>query len=61
MVFAGLPRSAHQKAFAAGANYYFWPFNQSLEGPAHETLSARMVASWSTTEQDVQTFLDTQN
>ena len=61
MVFAGFPRGAHQKAFAAGANYYFWPFNQNLEGPADETLTARLVASWSTTEQDIEAFLNALN
>ncbi len=38
--------------------YYFWPFNQSLDGPDDEVLSARLVCSWSTTDEDVDRFLD---
>lgn len=57
MVFAKFPRSMHKSAKAAGAAYYFWPFDQSLEGPDDELLSARMVCSWSTTEKDVDQFL----
>jgi threonine aldolase len=58
MVFAAFPRTAHQRARAAGAAYYFWPFDQSLEGPGEELLSARMVASWCTGEEDIARFLD---
>lgn len=57
-VFASFPRSAHQRLHDAGAAYYFWPFNQSLDGPGDEMLSARLVCSWSTTEADVAQFLD---
>lgn len=58
MVFAAWPRAGHRAAQAAGARYYFWPFEQSLDGPAEARLSARLVASWSTTEADVDRFLD---
>jgi threonine aldolase len=58
MVFAYLPRALHRKAMAAGAHYYIWPFNQSLEGKDDTPLSARLVCSWSTTEEDVDSFLD---
>ncbi|WP_212524163.1 beta-eliminating lyase-related protein [Actibacterium sp. MT2.3-13A] len=57
-VFASWPRAGHVRAHEAGAAYYFWPFNQSLEGPGEENLSARLVCSWSTTEADVDRFLD---
>ncbi|MFD1911696.1 threonine aldolase family protein [Halodurantibacterium flavum] len=57
-VFASWPRGGHRKAQEAGAAYYFWPFNQSLDGPDHEPLSARLVCSWSTTDQDVDRFLE---
>jgi len=56
-VFASWPRAGHIRAQEAGAAYYFWPFDQSLEGPGDEMLSARMVCSWSTTEEDIETFL----
>jgi len=57
-VFAGFPRGGHRKAQAAGAHYYFWPFNQSLDGPDDDILTARLVCSWSTTESDVDQFLE---
>ena len=56
-VFASWPRAGHIRAQEAGAAYYFWPFDQSLDGPGDEALSARMVCSWSTTEEDIETFL----
>ncbi len=57
MVFAGFPRALHRKAQDAGAAYYFWPFDQTLDGPDDEVLTARLVASWSTTDADVDGFL----
>ena len=42
---------------AAGAQYYLWPGNQSLEGPDDEPLSARLVCNWATGEADVAEFL----
>ncbi|MEM6467654.1 MAG: beta-eliminating lyase-related protein [Pseudomonadota bacterium] len=56
-VFASFPRRQHQAAQAAGAHYYFWPFNQSLEGPPEDPLSARLVCNWCTTEAEVDGFL----
>ena len=35
-------------AQAAGAQYYLWPFDQSLDGPDDEPLSARLVCNWAT-------------
>ncbi len=57
MVFAAFPRGLHKKAQAGGAKYYFWPFDQSLDGPDDEPLSARLVCSWCTTDEDVDRFL----
>lgn len=57
-VFAAWPRGGHRKAQAAGASYYLWPMNQYLEGPEDEPLSARLVCSWSTTDADVDAFVD---
>lgn len=58
-VFASWPRGLHRKAQDAGAQYYLWPFNQTLVGPEGENVAARLVCSWSTTEADVDQFLDT--
>lgn len=56
-VFAQWPRAAHQSAQQAGAQYYLWPFNQSFDGPGDVPLAARLVCSWSTTEEEVDHFL----
>lgn len=56
-VFAGWPRSGHRRAHEAGAMYYYWPHECTLEGPEDELLSARLVCSWSTTDDDVDQFL----
>ena len=56
-VFAAWPRAGHRRAKAAGAAYYFWPFDQSLEGADDEALRARLVCSWCTTNADVDHFL----
>ena len=37
-VFASWPRARHWAAQAAGAHYYLWPADQSLEGPEEEPL-----------------------
>ncbi len=58
MIFAEWPRDGHRAAQEAGARYYFWPFDQSLDGPGDAPLSARLVASWSTTDAHVDRFLE---
>ncbi|MCY4542649.1 MAG: beta-eliminating lyase-related protein [Rhodobacteraceae bacterium] len=58
MVFAQLSRSRHRRALAKGAEYYLWPTTQSLEGDSDELLSARLVCSWSTTQDDVDRLVD---
>ncbi|KAJ55130.1 threonine aldolase [Actibacterium mucosum KCTC 23349] len=58
-VFAAWPRAGHRRAQSAGAQYYLWPMNQTLEGPDDEAVSARLVCSWSTSAADVESFLDT--
>ncbi len=57
-VFAFWPRGAHKRVQAAGAYYYFWPFNQTLEGPDDEPVSARLVCTAATTEAEISQFLD---
>ncbi len=56
-VFAAFPRAAHRAAQGAGAAYYLWPFDQSLEGPGEEPLAARLVCSWATSEAEIDSFL----
>ena len=53
ILFATLPRRAHRAAQARGARYYLWPFDQSLEGDPDAPLGCRLVASWCTTEAEV--------
>ncbi|MEM7472616.1 MAG: beta-eliminating lyase-related protein [Pseudomonadota bacterium] len=52
-VFAHIPRGAHRRAHEAGAKYYLWPFDQTLEGDPDEGLSSRMVCSWCTKDEDI--------
>ncbi|ARC87652.1 low specificity L-threonine aldolase [Rhodovulum sp. MB263] len=56
-VFAAFPREAHRRAHAAGAQYYFWPMDQSLDGPGDVPLPARLVCSWCTTDEEVDALL----
>lgn len=56
MLFASFPRAAHRRARAHGAAYYDWPGSHP-DGDDTEALSARLVASWSTTEEQVDAFL----
>jgi threonine aldolase len=55
MIFADLTQAQHHSAQTAGARYYLWPDHATLGGDARVT--ARLVASWSTTPEDVTTFL----
>ena len=57
MIFAAWPRSRHRAARAAGARYYFWPGERSLEGDGDEPLAARLVCGWSTTAEEVAALL----
>ncbi len=57
-VFASWPRASHRRAQAAGAAYNFWPSEPAPDGPDDEVLSARLVCSWSTSEADVDQFLE---
>ncbi|MEM6618120.1 MAG: beta-eliminating lyase-related protein [Pseudomonadota bacterium] len=58
MLFAGMPRAAHDRARAAGAMYYPWPNDHPAEGPADEDLTCRLVTSWSSTAEEVDAFVD---
>ena len=56
-IFASWPRKGHRAAQEAGAKYYHWPFDQSMDGPAEETISARLVCNWATTDAEIDQFL----
>ncbi|MCC5989744.1 MAG: low specificity L-threonine aldolase [Pararhodobacter sp.] len=57
MVFAELPRKAHARARAAGAQYYPWPPEQGEDGPETQPIGVRLVTSWCTGEADIDRFL----
>lgn len=57
LVFARLPRALHVKAKAKGAQYHLWQPGATLTGAPDAPLLARFVASWSTTETDVDALL----
>jgi threonine aldolase len=56
MIFADLPRAAHRRLKAAGAEYYLW--SGSLDGKdPDEALTARLVCDWSARDADIDRFL----
>lgn len=58
MIFAHIPRGAHKRAKEAGAQYYLFPFNASLDGPEEEPIRCRFVCDWSCESDAVQRLLD---
>jgi len=58
MVYAAFPRSVHKRAMGAGASYYLNDHNASMEGPDDAPLGCRLVTNWSTTDADVDGFID---
>jgi threonine aldolase len=56
-VFAAWPRAGHRALRQAGAEYYLWPADESLDGPGDAPASARLVCDWSTAEAEVARFL----
>ncbi|SDZ98430.1 threonine aldolase family protein [Rubrimonas cliftonensis] len=59
MMFPRFPRRGHRALQDAGALYYLWPGDQSLDGPDDEPLQCRLVCSWATTEAEVDAFVAT--
>ena len=57
VAFIRFPRALHQDLHAAGAKYYLFPADQSLEGQPEEVLSARLVTSWCTTDEELEHFM----
>ena len=56
MVFAALPRSTHQRLFAAGAQYHIWEGDLDGDDP-DEMLTARLVCDWSISGDQITDFL----
>ncbi|MCR8722940.1 threonine aldolase family protein [Frigidibacter sp. ROC022] len=56
IIFASWPRGLHEKLKAAGAHYHL--YSGSETGPEDEMQEARLVTSWSTSEEDVDRFLE---
>ena len=59
MIFADMPRKAHQELFKSGAKYYLR--NGFLKGDLDEFVTGRFVCSWSTTEEDIEAFITAAN
>lgn len=58
MIFAEWDRATHHRMWEGGAVYGLWPHTAPKEGDPAEVLGCRMVTNWSTTEADVDRFLD---
>lgn len=57
IIFAELPRAAHQRLAAAGARYYVLAGDIDTGDP-NEPLPCRLVCDWSISEELIDTFLD---
>lgn len=55
MIFARLPRDAHQRLHDGGAKYYLYG---SLDGPVDEALPCRLVCDWSITDEMIDQFIE---
>jgi threonine aldolase len=58
IIFAELPRAAHQRLAAAGARYYVLAGDVDI-GDADEPLPCRLVCDWSITEELIDAFVST--
>ncbi len=56
LFFASFPRAAHKRLHDAGAVYYTW--GDVEDGPADALIRGRFVTNWSTSETEVDQFLD---
>lgn len=57
MIFAALPRRAHQHLHDSGAKYYMWECSLDGDDP-DEMLAARFVCDWSIETAQIDAFLD---
>ena len=58
MVFAHLPRAAHRRAMDAGAKYYLFPADATLDGPDDDLIRCRMVCDWNKTDAEIDQLVD---
>ncbi len=58
MIFAQWSRADHRRILENGAAYYLWPHTAELDGPDDDIVACRLVTNWSTTEADVDGFLE---
>ncbi len=56
MIFADLPRAAHRRAVAGGAEYYLTEADLA-GGSDDDAIPCRLVTNWATTEDEVDRFL----
>ncbi len=57
IAFARLPRAAHRRLMASGAEYHLW--DATLDGgPEDEALAARFVTDWSARDEDTDRFME---
>lgn len=57
IIFANLPRKSFRRAKQAGSKFYFTAPEFSTDGPDDDLLSARLVCSWYTSNENVDQFL----
>ncbi|MDE3079576.1 MAG: low specificity L-threonine aldolase [Paracoccaceae bacterium] len=57
LMFATLPRAAHNRARNEGAAYYIMSRDAGMEGPDETPQLARFVTSWCTSDAEVDRFL----
>jgi threonine aldolase len=55
--FLDLPRAAHDRAFAAGAQYYTFPGGAMERAAPEEAVRCRIVCDWSKTADEVEALL----
>lgn len=58
MAFVHLPRAAHRRAKAAGAQYHMSGPDTALEGPDDTPILCRLVCDWSIGTDQIDRFLD---
>jgi threonine aldolase len=58
LAFIEVPRAAHARAFADGAQYYVFPGHALEAGPEDEAVRCRIVCDWSKTAGEVERLLD---
>jgi threonine aldolase len=58
LAFIEVPRAAHRRAFAAGAQYYLFPGDALDAGPEDAPVRCRIVCDWAKPAEDVARLLE---